>query len=137
MTNNRFAVAIHILSLIELFKDRPVTSEFIAGSVNTNAVVIRRIMGSLNKAGIIRTSPGVPGAELARPADEITLLDVYKAIAADKLFAVHEKPSPACPVGRNIQSSLEAAFDQAQSAMEQRLADMTLEHIAADLKAKL
>ena len=137
MTNNRFAVAVHVLSLIELFKERRITSEFIAGSVNTNPVVIRRIMGALSKAGIIRTSPGVPGASLARSAEDITLLDIYKAISTDKLFALHEKPNPSCPVGRNIQSSLESAFGEAQSALEQRLAGITLEDIASDIKAKL
>lgn len=137
MTSNRFAVAVHILSLIDILKEQRLTSEYIASSVNTNPVVIRRIMGALNKAGIIRTSPGVPGASLTRPAEEITLLDIYKAIVPSVLFAVHEKPNPECPVGRNIQSSLETAFDEAQTAMEQRLASMTLKEIITDIRTKL
>ena len=82
MTSNRFAVAIHILSLLETNKNGRTTSDMIAGSVNTNPVVIRRIMGLLSKAGLVTTSPGVAGAAITRPVSEITLLDIYRAVQA-------------------------------------------------------
>ncbi|MDF2718835.1 MAG: Rrf2 family transcriptional regulator, partial [Paenibacillus sp.] len=81
--NSRFAVGVHILSLLEINKEGRNTSEYIAGSVNTNPVVVRRITGMLSKAGLVRTSPGVAGATLARPIEEITLYDVYKAVRDD------------------------------------------------------
>ncbi|MFF2093931.1 Rrf2 family transcriptional regulator [Paenibacillus sp. NPDC058174] len=140
MTNNRFAVAVHILSLLELMKDTRLTSEYIAGSVNTNAVVIRRIMGMLSKAGLVLTSPGVAGASLSRPVDQITLLDIYRAVQNDgheELFAIHDKPNPDCSVGRNIQSSLEHAFSEAQQALEDKLAALTLKQITTDLASKM
>ncbi|WP_042159580.1 Rrf2 family transcriptional regulator [Paenibacillus gorillae] len=140
MNNNRFAVAVHILSLLELMKDTRLTSEYIAGSVNTNAVVIRRITGMLSKAGLVLTSPGVAGASLSRPADQITLLDVYRAVQSggqEELFAIHDKPNPDCSVGRNIQSSLENVFSQAQLALENKLAALTLEQVTTDLANKM
>ncbi|MFX3633067.1 MAG: Rrf2 family transcriptional regulator [Candidatus Pristimantibacillus sp.] len=140
MTSNRFAVAVHILSLLEIDKESRVTSELIAGSVNTNAVVIRRIMGMLNKAGLVITSPGVAGATLARPVDQITLLDIYRAVQSEgheELFAIHEKPNPDCPVGKNIQYSLENAFTEAQLAMENKLASMTLQQVTTDIKTRI
>jgi DNA-binding IscR family transcriptional regulator len=139
LTSNRFAVAVHILTLLETNKAARLTSDYIAGSVNTNPVVIRRIIGLLNKAGLVATSAGVAGAVLTRPASEITLLDIYHAVhnnGQDELFAIHEKPNPACPVGRNIQSSLEAAFNEAQQAMENKLANITLEAVTQDIVSK-
>ncbi|WP_028611294.1 Rrf2 family transcriptional regulator [Paenibacillus harenae] len=140
MTSNRFAVAVHMMTLLDTNKAARLTSDFIAGSVNTNPVVIRRIMGMLNKAGLVATSAGVAGAVITRPSSEITLYDIYCAVhhnGQDELFAVHEKPNPDCPVGRNIQSSIESAFEQARKAMEDKLSQITLEQIASDVKSKI
>jgi DNA-binding IscR family transcriptional regulator len=137
--SSRFAVAIHILSLLELNKDGVSTSEYISGSVNTNPVVIRRIMSMLSKAGLASVRPGVAGAKLARDISEITLLDVYRAVHVveeDGLFSVHDKPNPECSVGRNIQSSIEPIFATAQKAMEDSLAKVTLQDIVEDISAK-
>ncbi|GGF94980.1 Rrf2 family transcriptional regulator [Paenibacillus aceti] len=134
--SSRFAVAIHILSLLELNKDGVSTSEYISGSVNTNPVVIRRIMSMLNKAGLTHVRPGVAGAKLAREMSEITLLDVYRAVHVveeDGLFSMHEKPNPECPVGRNIQAAIEPIFSAAQKAMEDTLAKITLQDIVEDI----
>ncbi|MFF2482821.1 Rrf2 family transcriptional regulator [Paenibacillus sp. NPDC058071] len=136
MNSNRFAVAVHIMSLLELNKGTRITSEYIAGSVNTNSVVIRRIIGMLNKAGLVHTSAGVAGAVLARPVEQITLLDIYRAVQSEgqeDLFAIHEKPNPECSVGRNIQASLESVFNEAQQAMENKLAAITLDRVTTDL----
>ncbi|MBB6669881.1 Rrf2 family transcriptional regulator [Cohnella nanjingensis] len=133
--NSRFAVAAHVLSLLHIHEGGRITSEYIAGSVNTNPVVVRRIMGMLNKAGLVQTSPGVAGATLARPIDEITLLDVYRAVQPEdgSLFAIHDNPNPDCRVGRNIQVTLDTAFTRAQQAMERELAGMTMEEVCLDI----
>ncbi|HEY4389291.1 MAG TPA: Rrf2 family transcriptional regulator, partial [Ktedonobacteraceae bacterium] len=60
-TNSQFAVAIHTLTLIAQAGDEPITSEYIAGSVNTNPVFIRRILGLLSRAGLVASQPGVGG----------------------------------------------------------------------------
>jgi DNA-binding IscR family transcriptional regulator len=136
MISSRFAVAVHILSLLDINKEGRNTSEYIAGSVNTNPVVIRRTMSLLNKAGLIHSSPGVAGATLARPTNEITLLDIYRAVQAgvqDELFSIHDNPNPQCVVGKNIQSTLEQNFAKAQNAMEQELAGITLKQVTSDL----
>ncbi|OAB42758.1 Rrf2 family transcriptional regulator [Paenibacillus glacialis] len=134
--SSRFSVAVHILSLLEISKNERLTSEIIAGSVNTNSVVVRRIMGMLNKAGLINTSPGVAGAIISRPISQITLLDVYLAVEVDlqdHLFSIHDKANPNCLVGKNIQHTLEQRFTQAQRAMENELANVTLDQIVSDL----
>lgn len=78
--SSRFAVGIHILVLIEMNKDGVSSSEFLAESVNTNPVVIRKIMGMLKKSGLVEVHPGKAGAKLAKDLSDITLLDVYKAV---------------------------------------------------------
>ncbi|MCH1643084.1 Rrf2 family transcriptional regulator [Paenibacillus timonensis] len=137
--SSRFSVAIHILSLLEINKDGISTSEYISGSVNTNPVVIRRIMGMLNKAGLVEVRTGVAGAKLSRQLDQITLLDVYRAVHVveeDGLFAVHDHPNPDCPVGKNIQSAIEPIFSSAQKAMENTLAAVTLQDVVDDISAQ-
>ena len=137
--SSRFAVGIHILALIEINKDGVSSSEFLAGSVNTNPAVIRKIMGMLKKAGLIEVHPGIAGAKLAKELSDITLLDVYKAVnvVQDKeLFSVHENPNPECPVGRNIQNTIEPLFSTAQLAMEKVLENVTLEDVVKDIVGK-
>ncbi|QGQ45077.1 Rrf2 family transcriptional regulator [Metabacillus sediminilitoris] len=137
--SSRFAVGIHILSLLEINKNGVNTSEFMADSVNTNPVVIRKITGMLKSAGLVKVKPGVAGAELAKPLSDISLLDVYKAVNVVKdneLFGVHEKPNPNCPVGRNIQSTIEPLFSIAQLALEKSLENVTIEDVVKDLTEK-
>ncbi|MFD0590954.1 Rrf2 family transcriptional regulator [Paenibacillus sp. GCM10027627] len=138
MISSRFSVAIHILALVDV-NDGNVTSEFIAGSVNTNAAVIRRIMGMLSKANLISSRPGVVGIKLLKPLHDITFLDVYNAVEPPEkkeLFAVHQETNIKCLVGRNIQSALEVPLLKAQSYMEEVLATTTVQQIVEDIKSK-
>lgn len=131
--STRFSIAVHILLLIAL-SSQDCTGDFIAGSVSTNPVIIRRIMGMLKKAGLVEVRPGVGGATLLKDPDQVTLLEIYRAVEAiddDRLFAFHEDPNPQCPVGRNIESVLRQEMMEAQRAMEQRLAQVSLSQLAA------
>lgn len=137
--SSRFAVGIHILALLEINKTGVNASDYIAGSVNTNPVVIRRIMGMLNKAGLVEVRPGIAGAKLSREIVDITLLDVYQAVNAveeDSLFSVHDAPNPQCPVGRNIQAAIGPLFSIAQKAMEEALKTVKLADIVYDIQVK-
>ncbi len=137
--SSRFAVGVHILSLIEINKDGVSTSEFLAGSVNTNPAVIRKIMGMLKKAGLVKVQPGIAGAALAKDLSDITLLDVYKAVNVvkeDELFSIHENPNPDCPVGRNIQGTIGQMFTIAQTAMEKALEHVSIEDVVRKILEK-
>ncbi|MCV9884965.1 Rrf2 family transcriptional regulator [Metabacillus halosaccharovorans] len=134
--SSRFAVGIHILALIELNKEGITSSEFLASSVNTNSSVIRKLMGMLKNAGLIEVKPGVAGAKLAKELSDITLFDVYRAVNVvqeKELFSVHDNPNPKCPVGRNIQNTIEPLFTSAQLAMEKVLRSVTLEDVVKDI----
>ncbi|UIR31003.1 Rrf2 family transcriptional regulator [Priestia flexa] len=126
--SSRFSMAVHTLTLIAVAPSE-CTGDFIAGSVNTNPVVVRRIMSMLKKAGLIDVRAGVGGASLLKEPSEITLLDVYKAVDVvedGQLFNIHEQPNILCPVGRTIEDSLSAELKEAQAAMEKRLNETTI-----------
>ncbi|WP_410514887.1 Rrf2 family transcriptional regulator [Paenibacillus sp. BR2-3] len=134
--STRFSMAVHILTLIAVHPNE-LTGDFIAGSVNTNPVVIRRIMGMLKKAGLVEVRSGVGGASLLKAPEEITLLDVYRAVDViedNQLFRVHADPNMQCPVGRNIELVLQSELNEAQSAMEHRLAQTTLSQLTTRFK---
>jgi Rrf2 family protein len=137
--NTRFTVAIHTLTLLALHRDEPVTSDYVASSVNTNPVVIRRILGTLRGAGLVRSQEGSGGGwQLLRPPREITLCDVYRAVedADEPLFSMHHKdPNPNCPVGGRIQDSLTERYASAKRALERELAGTTIESILGEVLA--
>lgn len=136
--SSRFTVAVHVLICIEVFKDQQkITSDFLASSVNVNPVVIRRLLQQLKAAEIVRVARGTGGADTARPAGEITLLDIYYAVECvddGGLFHFHEKPNALCPVGRNIHTVLDVRLDSIQQAMEREMAAVTLQDILADTR---
>ncbi|MFD1179124.1 Rrf2 family transcriptional regulator [Paenibacillus puldeungensis] len=134
--SSRFSIAVHTLSLIAI-NPNDCTGDFIASSVNTNPVVIRRIMGMLKKAGFIDVRPGVGGASLLKEPEHITLLDIYRAVDVaeeHQLFRIHEKPNIECLVGRNIEQVLQTELRDAQSVMEHRLSQTTLAQLIDKFK---
>ena len=91
--SSRFTIAIRMLTCMEAFKkDYKITSDFLAGSINVNPVIIRRILSQLKDAGLIEVRRGTGGAAVAKPLDEITFLDVYHAVECieeNTLFHFH------------------------------------------------
>ncbi|WP_175881845.1 Rrf2 family transcriptional regulator [Burkholderia sp. BCC0044] len=134
-TSSRFAFAVHVLALLSMQEGVPLSSDIIAGSVNTNPALIRRLLSMLAAAGLTTSQLGAGGgALLAREPGEITLLDVYRAVDEAQLFALHrETPNPACLVGRHIQGVLTGYIGDAQRAMEASLATRTLVDVTADM----
>ena len=133
--NTRFAVAVHVLTFLQTQGGAPATSELIASSVNTNASLVRRLLSQLARAGLTTSQMGTGGgALLARPAQSITLLDVYRAIDDDEaVIPMHAAPNPRCPVGRHIQGVLETRIDAAERALRDELARTTVADLAADV----
>ncbi len=97
-----------MLTMLSRSRDENVKSDCLAGSVNTNPVVIRRLLSQLNQAKLVVSQTGAAGgSRLARRAKEISLADVYKAVSCGEVFALHvNSPNQDCPVGRNIEAVL-------------------------------
>ncbi len=138
MTSSRFAVATHVLTLLSQGGTEPLTSEYIASSVNTNPVVIRRVMGELRAAGLVTAQGGNGGGwRLAADPMTITLRDVYRAVEDEALFPLHHRPpNPNCPVGRHIQHALSGHFLAATRAMEDELARATIADVREEILAR-
>jgi Rrf2 family protein len=137
MTSSRFAVAVHMLTLLEHEQGRPVTSAYIAGSVHTNPGVVRRLLAQLGRAGLVQARLGAGGGTvLARPAARIRLVEVYRAVESGGLFAMHRSlPNQHCPVGRHIQATLSEVIGRAERALERELGDVTLADVARSVAA--
>ena len=129
-------MAVHILTLMAWSDDEPLKSEQVAESVNTNPVVIRRMLCELSEANLVVSQTGsTGGSRLGRKPDEITLLDVYRAVECPGVFSLHRQPpSRHCPVGVNIETVLGEVFDEANSAVEQVLAKISIKDVVMRLK---
>ena len=131
--SSRFTVALHIFTCVEVFKDDyKVTSDFLAGSINTNPVIIRKILTQLKNAGLIEVARGTGGITVTKPLAEITFYDVYEAIEPVEngdLFRFHENPNPECPVGRNIHKLLDQKLQAIQGAMEDEMKRYTVKDL--------
>jgi len=136
--SSRFTIAVHIFSCIDYFQDQyKITSDFLAGSVNANPVIIRKIMSQLRDAGLVNVARGTGGITLTRPAEEITLLDVFNAVDSiedNQLFHFHENPNTNCPVGRNIHIALDDKLEDAQKALEDKLSSITIADVIRDTR---
>jgi len=139
--SSRFTVALHIFACVDVFKDEyKVTSDFLASSINTNPVIIRKILSQLKGAGLITVARGTGGITVNKPLSEITFYDVYQAIEPvenGNLFHFHEAPNPACPVGRNIHALLDGKLEAIQNAMEDEMRRYTLEEIHTGIQELL
>ena len=129
--SSRFTMALHMFACTIAFEGtgQKMTSDFMAQSIGTNPVVVRKLLQKLKAAGLLTVVRGTGGVKIARPLDEISFLDVYRAVESptnENLFHFHENPNPSCPVGRTIHAMLDEKLTQVQSAMERTLDKLTL-----------
>jgi DNA-binding IscR family transcriptional regulator len=138
MIATRFAVSLHILTLVARGPTEQSTSARIAWSIGTNPVVVRRLSGLLARAGLITVQRGPGGASLSRPASAISLRDVWRAIHPehDKVLRVHTRTNQACVVGERLPGLLRERFAQAEAALLGDLASTTLAELVASQGAE-
>ena len=111
--SNKLSDGVHILAYVDICKDGDLSSNAIASSIESNPSLVRRMMARLKKFGLLESQPGVVAPKLGRPANEITLLDVYKAIEDNQnLLHVDEKTNPKCIVGGSIQDTLRGIYQK-------------------------
>jgi len=130
-------MAVHVLAVLAYQEGDRVTSAFLAGSVNTNPVIIRRLLLSLQKARLVETCKGAgAGSRLSRAPRRINMAEIYRAVEDCEPFAAPaRKPSAACPVGHCIRETLDRVFGSAERAMERDLEKTTLAGVIAAVKA--
>jgi Rrf2 family protein len=141
--SSRSAVAVHALAMLAHRRGGMLTSAEIADSLESNPVLVRRVLGRLRDARLVRSTEGRAGGwSLARAPRDITLYDAYAAVEGERIFSGHpHPPSEACVVGRNIGALLDVEFQDAERALEERLGRTTIAALlqrilASDAEAK-
>jgi Rrf2 family protein len=112
--------------------DGAMTSEMIAQMLDANPVVIRRTMAGLRDEGYVTSIKGHGGGwTLARPLEELTLLDIYRAVGEPSIFAVGPAyDMPGCPIEQAVNGTLKDVFDEAEELLRKRFAGVTLADVA-------
>ncbi|NOT48740.1 MAG: Rrf2 family transcriptional regulator [Acidobacteria bacterium] len=129
--NSQFSMAVHVLAILARYKDEKIKSEAVAGSVNTNAVVIRRLLGQLSQAKLVESQTGASGGtRLAKCPNQITLAEIYKAVSCGEVFALHGKsPNRDCPIGKNIEAVLCNLQKEIDKSVGEKLSQYTLQSV--------
>lgn len=128
----------HLLILISE-SDVPLSSAEMARSVGTNPSFVRKVLGTLKKAGLITSKRGAAGFSLVRPVEDITLLQVYEAVYGESnmaLFGMHKNPNDECLVGRYIHPTLGDAFGAIQAEAEEKMSATTVADCIADMRKR-
>jgi len=132
MNNTRFATAVHIMTLLAKSPQEWLTSEWIAGSINVNPVIVRKEMSVLREAGLIMSRQGKEGgSQLAKNAELISISEVYKAVKnTEVLGKKNQNPNPACNVGKEINVHLNTLFEETDQLVVNFLGDKSLKEFA-------
>lgn len=128
MNNGRFAIALHILVLLEKAKGELVSSEWLAGSININPAMVRKELINLRKHGFVQSKEGKNGGStLAKSATNITLGNIYESVRQLSLLG-HQKntPNPQCPVGKDINNHLDSLYNDTERVLIEQLNKQSL-----------
>lgn len=127
MGNVRFATAIHILTLLAYLKEEILSSEYIAGSININPVLVRKELSNLRQHGLVQSREGKGGGVmLAKSPKDILLADIYNAVRQAPLLGRSNNPNPDCAVGKQINKHIEQLYDKAEQTLVDQLGKTTL-----------
>ena len=131
-------MAVHVLAVLAYKQGDRITSSYLAASVNTHPVIIRRLLLTLQKARLVDTSKGSgSGSRLERSPARISLAEVYKAVEEEDPFTMPKrKPNQHCPVGQCIQKELEHVFASAEKAMIDQLGRTTVADVIEAVRSK-
>jgi len=132
MNNTRFATAIHIMTLLAQSPQEWLTSEWVAGSINVNPVIVRKEMSVLRQAGLIISRQGKDGgSQLAKNADAISISAIYLAVKnTEVLGKKNNNPNPACSVGKEINNHLSTLFSETDKLVLNFLGDKSLKEFS-------
>jgi len=136
MNSSRFSISLHILTLLDDAKGMLVSSEYLAGSININPVLVRKEIMNLRKHGFVDSKEGKGGGSfLAKNAQDINLGEVYKALNNNNILGQSKnQPNPKCPIGKQINQHLNTLYSDAEKALIENLSNQTLADFALRFK---
>ena len=129
MISGKFAITIHILTLLTKFPNDFLSSEYIAGSMNLNAVLVRKEIANLKANNIVESKEGKNGGtKLSKAASNITLKEIFEMTFDNiNLGYAKNQPNPDCPVGKKINQNLAQLYAEMNEKVSLQLNDITLE----------
>jgi DNA-binding IscR family transcriptional regulator len=136
--DSRLSGVLHVvLHLAE--RGRPVTSEELAKVMDTNPVVIRRLMAGLREQGYVRSEKGHGGGwTLACDLSQVTLRDIHAALGSPSLLAMGNRTeAPGCLVEQAVNSALGQVFVDAETLLLSRFGEVTLAVLGADVHERM
>jgi Rrf2 family protein len=134
--NTQFALAVHVLTLLAAEPDAMRSSELLASSAGASPVHVRRVLGRLRRAGLVRSRPGPHGGWLVcRPTSETTLADVWRALNGDDPLLGLHSANPDCVVGQRIHGALATIDRRAVLALTAELERTTLDDLVRSTDA--
>jgi|SRR6218665_499713 len=128
MISGKFAITLHILTLLSKSPEAFLSSDYIAGSMNMNPVLVRKEIANLKKNNIVESKEGKNGGtRLLKPASEITLEDIFK-MTFDRVSLGFSKnvPNPNCPVGKQINNQLDSLYGDINLNIGKQLSEISL-----------
>jgi Rrf2 family protein len=135
--NSRFAMGVHALSLLAADPERTMTSEEIAAGIDTNPVVVRRILAALQTAGLVTSQKGPHGgSKLAESAKKISLAHIYKAIEKRPFLHVPYASAVKDAKAKRVAAAVKDAFREADEAIQSELASISLAQITKRTERK-
>lgn len=128
MVKSKFAISVHILTLLSMSEEEWTSSEYIAGSMNANSALVRKELSALREAGLVESKEGKSGgSRLRKPASQIRMSEVFEAVKEEHVFGFSPNlPNPECPVGRGINDALDGLFTEIDVTIGNKLKKMTL-----------
>ncbi|MEN1704652.1 MAG: Rrf2 family transcriptional regulator [Planctomycetota bacterium] len=133
-----FAIALHILGFLTSKGGGPLTSDQMARTYGTNAVVIRRVQSKLNKAGLIETRRGAGGGcLLARKPDEINLRDAYEAVTPEPQLLARHPVSCEEAVPIVVGNFVNEICADAEQALLERLETISIKAMDQTIRARI
>lgn len=130
MIKTKFSIALHIMTLLAMYKEDWLNSTLIAGSLNINPVLVRKEIGALKASGLIESREGKNGGiHLLKDAKSISLAQIFQIVKGSDhvLSPLKNTPNPKCRVGRQINIKMDTVLDTIDSAISQELGKQSLE----------
>ena len=129
--DSKLSSILHVL-LHMAHSPRPHTSEELATYLDTNPVLVRRVLAGLRERGYVGSGKGHGGGwTITCDLHQVTLRDIYDALGAPTVFAMGNRDdNPQCLVEKVVNQSLATAFDEAEALLIARFADITLAELS-------
>lgn len=128
--STRLSDTLHLLAFICLTEGASLSSARIAESIQTNPAYVRQLMSLLKKADLLTNTQGQANPRITRPAEEITMLDVYRAVEGEKpLLHMDTHTNPGCGVGIYVQMAIADCYQEIQDVAEKKMSQITLADI--------